>query len=533
MPLTPECLDQLGLHCDPFAEELREDFVYSDPLQDSLIDIAQRALTEPDAIVILTGASGSGRSTQLMRLLGMLPEHFELIAFRARENTTYEAVDLTIRHHLSAQANADPSAALTSLLTSRIRSGAVQLIAVDDMHRLDPTVLEQLLQVRQRLLKALGSAPRFLFVGDARLSQMALPSLTSTDEARLVRLHLRALNRDQTRAYLRFRLTAAGHPSPDGLLDAQTVETLHLRSNGLPKYLNALADDWLADLCEAAEKAPPASDAPLGALEALINQASRKLVAQNPDLQAVLGAANPKKKPTKKPVAKLAALPWWQQPWLAPALVAAVLLVILLPLLWQLPGQTTEDRTVTVPIPLPTPQTPPPQVELPLGAGEPDLRNLVLRDQVATVQPEPPPPDAPDPTEEQPAPDTAAPETTAQHEEPAPPVVEPPPPPPAPPPAQTDRDWLLAQPPDHLTIQLVAAESLEAARAHVAGVAIDNHTVRFIPIRANQRDFVVAIVGSFNDAASARQSIAQLPPRFRDGNGHWLRSIRSVQAALR
>jgi DamX protein len=351
MSLNADCLAQLGLRQFPFDTEPSEHFLYADPLQDGALDIAQLALAESDSIVIIAGANGSGRSTQLMRLLGMLPPHYELIAFRARPNTSFDVLDLTIRHHLRQTLQVDPSSSLATLLATRIQAGTTQVIAIDDAHALDAAVIEHLLQIRRLLIDRIGSAPRFVFVGDSRLAQMSLPALAGYDEERVVRLHLRAFNREQTRVYLRFRLVAAGHPDPDALLDADSVETLHLRSNGLPKYLNPLANEWLQERCQSAQADQPSvQQLRTEALEA-IQQASRQVMAANPELQAVLNDEHmqntpppPEATPQDETTSYLkntipinaAQIPLWHCRGFIPSLATVVIIAIIAPLFCQL-----------------------------------------------------------------------------------------------------------------------------------------------------------------------------------------------------
>lgn len=248
MSLHPECLAELKLRKPPFDALPSEDFVYTDDVLDDLIYSAVESLNVNGTILTLTGEEGSGRSVQLMRLLGLLPAKFELIAFRARPNTTFEAVDFTIRNHLRSQGLDDPGRSLADLLAARVRAGLEPVIAIDDAHQLGTDIIEILLRIRQDVLQATGGGPRLVLAGSTGPLRRRL-SLSPRDEPSLVRVQLRPFSHLQTAAYLRHRLVAAGLQDPDQLLTETVSHDLHATSGGLPEPLNQQANEWLEKLC--------------------------------------------------------------------------------------------------------------------------------------------------------------------------------------------------------------------------------------------------------------------------------------------
>lgn len=110
----------------------------------------------------MTGENGSGRSLQLMRLLAMLPEPFELIAFRARINTQFESVDNTIRNYLRSHNADDPDRPLTELLAERVAVGRDPVIAMDDAHLVGTDIVNNLMRMRSEVL--MTSTSKSLFV---------------------------------------------------------------------------------------------------------------------------------------------------------------------------------------------------------------------------------------------------------------------------------------------------------------------------------------------------------------------------------
>ncbi len=255
MALSEQCLEQLGLHTPPFDDAPDETFVYSDPLLDGLLESARAALNGPGAVVLMTGENGSGRSLQLMRLLAMLPDPFELIAFRARINTQFESVDNTIRNYLRSQNADDPDRPLTELLADRVAEGVDPVIAMDDAHLVGTDIVNNLMRMRSEVLAKHGRAPRIVLVGSGGLLRRRLYLPDPADEDQVTRVSLRAFNLEQTAAYLRHRLQAAGLADPERLLDADTIYHLQTTSQGLPGNLNREANSFLERQCRSERRA--------------------------------------------------------------------------------------------------------------------------------------------------------------------------------------------------------------------------------------------------------------------------------------
>lgn len=260
MSLQPDCLAELRLQQAPFDALPSENFIYTDSLIEDTVTAASQAIDMSGAILLITGEIGSGRSMQLMRLLGSLPENFELIAFRARMNTRFEAVDFTIRSHLQASGHDDPDRALSDLMSERIRAGFDPVIAVDDAHLLGMDIINILLRMRGEILGVEGRAPRLVLVGDQVLLRRRL-QLRPSDDHQIARFTLRPFSLEQTAAYLTHRLRAAGMADPGEILTEEAIADLQAASKGLPGALNDQANAWLERLCRARrgeeEEAPP------------------------------------------------------------------------------------------------------------------------------------------------------------------------------------------------------------------------------------------------------------------------------------
>ena len=573
MSLQPDCLAELNLHQAPFDSLPNEDFIYTDNLIEETVAAASQAIDMSGAILLLTGEVGSGRSMQLMRLLGSLPENFELIAFRARLNTRFEAVDFTIRSHLQAGGHDDPDRALSDLMSERIRAGYDPVIAVDDAHLLGMDIINILLRMRGEILGVEGRAPRLVLVGDQVLLRRRL-QMRPSDENQIARFTLRPFSLEQTAAYLTHRLRAAGMADPGEILTEDAIADLQASGRGLPGPLNEQANAWLERLCRARrgeeEQEPEPEPEPLrdDRMAAFTRGMPPLGVTGDPpdeppeDLTPVGRRESPQ--PTGEPeqapapdedwdpytgrMQKRASesdddrVPFWSRSWFVPVVAAVVAFLILAPFARHLFDRPEPPPTTTVQLPLPvapeeepapTPEVAWPDehgvVELPfddrvpaeMPAREPPAPERP--DAPAAPEPAPEPPPEPEP---QPAPEPAPPPPEPEPEPPATPAPEPAPPAAEPVDLAADRAWLGRQSRDNFTIQLIAAPDLDGARRFVEQHQLAG--IRYIPTRSNGREFVVALAGSFTTRSAAEQALGNLPAAVR-ADQPWIRSLGSVQ----
>ena len=574
MSLHPDCLAELKLQHAPFDSLPSEDFIYSDSVIEDMVVAASQAIDSTGAILLITGELGSGRSMQLMRLLGSLPENFELIAFRARMNTRFEAVDYTIRSHLQAGGHDDPDRALSDLMSERIREGYDPVIAVDDAHLLGMDIINILLRMRGEILGAEGRAPRLVLVGDQVLLRRRL-QLRPSDEHQVSRFTMRPFSLEQTAAYLTHRLRAAGMTDPGEILTEDAIADLQAFSKGLPGALNEQANQWLERLCRArrgeanepeTERESPREDrtpAYARGMPALgvtgdppdeppedltpftrrdpwvASGDAEQLRAQEDDRDP----ADPQRRERERE-SDDAPVPFWSRNWFVPAVAALVAFLIVAPFARHLFERPEAPPTTTVQLPLPVIPEPAPE-PAPVWPDDADLTELPFDDRLPAEMPSPAPPATADPATPavpQPAPEPQLPEPApapAPEPRPEPPPAAEPSPPVAPPPAVApapaapavtdltgDRNWLARQNRDHLTIQLIAAADLAAAQRYVEQHQLSG--IRYIQTRLNERDFVVALAGSFTNRAAAEQALRNLPAAVR-ADQPWIRSLGSVQ----
>ncbi|MCU7935070.1 MAG: AAA family ATPase [Candidatus Thiodiazotropha sp. (ex Dulcina madagascariensis)] len=93
-----------------------------------------------------------------------------------------------------------------------------------------------------------------------------------------------------------------------------------------------------------------------------------------------------------------------------------------------------------------------------------------------------------------------------------------------------ESDWVLSQPQDRYTLQLIAVENIESLQSFIEenGLKDEVHTFK---TERKGAPWYALLWGDFPDQASAQQAIGSLPPAVRKG-GVWARSFASLQQAV-
>lgn len=515
--LSADCLEKLGLQQQPFGPVANEEFLYTDPAIDMPVNVVLDHLDNDRNIVILKGELGVGKSTQLLRILGQGRDSMDFCAFKARSNISLAAIDYTVRQYWKDAAPAEGGDQLDSFMAAMIQQGMRPVLAIDDAHLLDPEVLTEIVGVRRRVHELTDQTFGLLLVGEPEIEERlsALDEAMDSPETQMT-VQMRAFTREQTAAYVRHRLQAAGLENPR-VLDDEAIQGIHRDSAGLAGRINTLANKRLNGL--------------FGTLPA----------------SAAMGDEEQADDDNDAPTA------FWQQRWFAPAVAGVVLVSIALTIMGLMGGgDDATDTTVSQPITLP--QQPPRP-----APAEPEDRFLrpvpVEPIQIPQPRPAPAPEPAPEPVPEampvpEPEPEPAPPAPPAQPA-PAPAPAQPAPTPaPAPAPAQParpatpapaapavsegkrlrDTQWIRAQAPDRFTIQILASGNEAAVRDYARTVNLPGD-VAWFPTRRGDQTLHVLIFGSYPSAEAARSAIPALPAEVRR-NQPFIRSFRAVQDAM-
>jgi general secretion pathway protein A len=235
--------DFYGLKERPFTLIPDPDYLFLGSQHKLARAYLEYGIKERMGFVVLTGEIGTGKTTLIKSLLR---EKMAGQRLGVLYQTSVEAEDLLdlllkefeIRGHFGGNRAARLGAFNQFLLSSYARGEHVVLV-VDEAQNLGPKALEEL-----RLLSNLQTEKepllQVILVGQPALrARLKHPTLRQLAQRVAIHYHLRPLDQDETKEYIRFRLARAGG---SGIFTASALDKLYEYTQGVPRRINAWCD---------------------------------------------------------------------------------------------------------------------------------------------------------------------------------------------------------------------------------------------------------------------------------------------------
>jgi general secretion pathway protein A len=232
-----------GLKSKPFAMTPDPAFLYLSRQHAMAMTMLEYGLESQAAFSLLTGDIGSGKTTLVRRLLRGLGDQVA-VGLISNTHDRFESIHGWALSALGIAPSGDSDIAkYESLVNAFVREyakGRRTLLILDEAQNLSINVLEEL-----RLLSNVNSETdlvlQILLVGQPELrAKLSRPELQQFAQRVSVDFHLRPLDRKETHAYVRHRLTVAGGNA--GTFLPEALEFVYARTNGIPRLVNQLCD---------------------------------------------------------------------------------------------------------------------------------------------------------------------------------------------------------------------------------------------------------------------------------------------------
>ncbi|MGA9754712.1 MAG: AAA family ATPase [Desulfobaccales bacterium] len=235
--------DFYGLKERPFTLVPDPDYLFLASQHKLARAYLEYGIKERVGFVVLTGEVGTGKTTLIKCLLR---EKEATQRLGVLYQTSVEAEDLLdlllkefqIRGHFGGS-RAARLGAFNQFLISAYGRGEHVVLVVDEAQNLGPKALEEL-----RLLSNLQTDKepllQVILVGQPGLrARLRHPALRQLAQRVTIHYHLRPLDHDETKEYIRFRLARAGG---SGIFTTSALDKLYEYTQGVPRRINAWCD---------------------------------------------------------------------------------------------------------------------------------------------------------------------------------------------------------------------------------------------------------------------------------------------------
>jgi type II secretory pathway predicted ATPase ExeA len=240
-------LEHFGLNVFPFSLSPKLDFLYnSENFSESMAHLVY-GVSNNEAIVLVTGPIGTGKTMALQSFLSNLGSRFEFCLITNTRVSSLELLKLMFEDlGVSFPPGSDKSDLLIlfkRFLLESHRKGKTVLLVIDEAQNLSPGVLEEL-----RLLTNLGQGDvqpvQIILVGQPELEGlMSRPDMAQIRQRIRVHYVLSPMNREETEGYLAHRMAVAG--CERRAFSKGAIDRIFQLSGGVPRVVNSLAGNAL------------------------------------------------------------------------------------------------------------------------------------------------------------------------------------------------------------------------------------------------------------------------------------------------
>jgi general secretion pathway protein A len=235
-----------GFKEKPFEIVPDPSVLYLSSKHDDALKYLEYGIERNTGILLLTGEVGSGKTTLIRYLVRQCDERF-VVAFISNTNLTadqllmYVLLELNIRPDETGKAqNLQKFKGLLKSLSTENRRA---LLIFDEAQNLPKDALEEIRMLSN--FQADDSMPLQIFlIGQPELRTiLKSPGTWQIRQRIAVNYHLSALDEEETRRYIEYRLVKAG--AMQNPFNPEAVDLIYKITSGIPRSINILCDSCL------------------------------------------------------------------------------------------------------------------------------------------------------------------------------------------------------------------------------------------------------------------------------------------------
>ena len=250
-----------GLSKRPFTAKPKGNDVFVGPQTASTMSRLKKALVSQDAVIVVSGPAGSGKTTLVARALDALSGSHRVVRIGRMQLQGTDALEFLLEELGVTQAPRGPIrqfAALRSQLSRLETENSRVVVVIEDAMRTGADALSELEALTAADAGDSGGAAMVL-MGDDRLATFCKDrQLARLDQRVRQRLTITPLSGAELRAYLMhsFRLAGADF---EFLFDSRCAALIHALSSGIPRLANNIVDAALSGAALAGIQKIPAA----------------------------------------------------------------------------------------------------------------------------------------------------------------------------------------------------------------------------------------------------------------------------------
>jgi len=237
-----------GLKENPFNLSPDPAFFFPSPQHEEALASLIYGVESRKGFVVLTGEVGTGKTTILECLRDFLNRRQIRFAciFNSRLSPLefFQMISAEFELACNQESKAAILHALNEFLIHELDQGRTVALLIDEAHNLDWDVLEEV-RMLGNLETRSGKLLQVVLAGQPELDRkLEAPNLRQLKQRIVLRPALRPFQMEDTIHYVESRLEKAGM-SDNTVFSRELLAELHLRSQGIPRLINAICDNLL------------------------------------------------------------------------------------------------------------------------------------------------------------------------------------------------------------------------------------------------------------------------------------------------
>ena len=241
-----------NLKAEPFRLSPDHRFCYKHKSYTKAKAYMQYAFQRAEGFVMITGRPGTGKTTLVSDLLESLRQDQVTVGMLVCTQLGADDLLRMVADAFGLSSNTDHKSLLlqqlTRLFVNSYKAGKRALLIIDEAQDLSIHALEELRLLTNLQMNREPLLQIFL-LGQEELREMVQkPSMEQVHQRLVAACHLSSLNTDDTKAYIKHRLTQVGWAN-DPAISEPVYDIIHKASEGVPRRINMICSRLLLHGC--------------------------------------------------------------------------------------------------------------------------------------------------------------------------------------------------------------------------------------------------------------------------------------------